>query len=352
MLKIKDILNFKLNNKILELEKFQLVREKYDYIIISNISSLINSYFINIYLNYLKRKLFQEGHILIMANNNDLKMINIKKSFIFSLNKSYEDICEIKNIKYYSIKDNESTIIDIPFKYNEYEELLYKKYSVERNDNYKISTSIIKKDGDVYVVKEAATKEALFHIQKMKRYEEILNDQYKNTILRINKSILKNDTIIFEYVDGKTLENILDEYYKKNNLLKIKEIAENYVYVLKNDIEKNNKFYVTENFKEIFGDIKFNKKYYAAEVNNIDLIFSNIIINNKKWNVIDYEWVFEFPVPIDFIVFRNFYLYAYNKNDSNLHNMLLHEILGINEDEEKIFEKMEHNFQLYIRKNI
>lgn len=33
---------------------------------------------------------------------------------------------------------------------------------------------------------------------------------------------------------------------------------------------------------------------------DIDLIFSNIMVQGNTWIVIDYEWTFDFPVPVDF----------------------------------------------------
>lgn len=337
------------NKKILEINSRLKIKERYDYIIIPNIFSLINYRFINIYLFYLKRKLYKNGHILIYLNYKDLKNIKFKNAFIYYLEKSYDAIEEVKNISYFKNKREENLLlIDIPKKYKNEEELIYKKFSLKRGDNYKITTKIFKKDGDIKVIKEPANTKSINHIINIKKYEQILNDQYKNTVLELNKCEIKNNSIEFEYIDGKNLEEILDEYYKENNIFKIKKIAEYYIDILKNNISKNNKFYYTEEFKEIFGDIKLNKDYYAAEINNIDLIFSNIIIKNNKWNIIDYEWVFEFPIPIDFIIYRNFFLYAYNKNDDNLHEILLHEILGISEEEEMVFTEMEHNLQLYI----
>ena len=37
---------------------------------------------------------------------------------------------------------------------------------------------------------------------------------------------------------------------------------------------------------------------------NVDLICSNIFMGEKENQIIDYEWMFDFPVPVNFIMWR------------------------------------------------
>ena len=58
------------------------------------------------------------------------------------------------------------------------EELLFLKYSVERDEKYRIRTEIIKKsDGTKIVRKVPYTEEAKAHVEKIKHWEEVLSEQ-------------------------------------------------------------------------------------------------------------------------------------------------------------------------------
>lgn len=50
----------------------------------------------------------------------------------------------------------------------------------------------------------------------------------------------------------------------------------------------------------------------AREYSNIDLIFENIILGDK-YTIIDYEWSLDFPVPIEYIMFRSVFTFMYVK---------------------------------------
>ena len=43
-----------------------------------------------------------------------------------------------------------------------------------------------------------------------------------------------------------------------------------------------------------------------------DLIFENVILGDK-YTIIDYEWSLDFPVPIEYIMFRSVFTFMYVK---------------------------------------
>lgn len=67
------------------------------------------------------------------------------------------------------------------------------------------------------------------------------------------------------------------------------------------------KWKVSEGFGQIFGKsagVNIKDAECVAPA-NIDAIFENfIIIDHERYINIDYEWTFDFPVPIDFIKYR------------------------------------------------
>ncbi|MCR4649801.1 MAG: class I SAM-dependent methyltransferase, partial [Lachnospiraceae bacterium] len=144
----------------------------------------------------------------------------------------------------------------------------YAKYSMERDDKLCVMTKIISDGTKKSVVKSAVYESAKEHIAKIKKACDELNVRYTVSDLKIN-NILNYDEakgeIEFEFVEGKTLEEIFDECVRKND---------------------------KEEFLKYFN--KYKEYAYHNDdypVVNDDFIFSNIIINDDGWNVIDYEWV-------------------------------------------------------------
>ena len=50
------------------------------------------------------------------------------------------------------------------------------------------------------------------------------------------------------------------------------------------------------------------------------MIFSNIILDenekeNGKWTVLDYEWVWDFAIPVQFVIYRALYYHFRNRTD-------------------------------------
>lgn len=62
--------------------------------------------------------------------------------------------------------------------------------------------------------------------------------------------------------------------------------------------------YRTGEFREVFGDHPGREDYECVCPANVDLICSNIFMGEKENQIIDYEWMFDFPVPVNFIMWR------------------------------------------------
>ena len=85
---------------------------------------------------------------------------------------------------------------------------------------------------------------------------------------------------------------------------------------------------------------------------NMDRIFSNILLTGEEWSFIDYEWTFDFPVPIHFVLYRAFFLAANEIPDAAcIAFEPMMDRLGIGKEEYQEYAKMEAHFQQYIRGN-
>ena len=59
-------------------------------------------------------------------------------------------------------------------------------------------------------------------------------------------------------------------------------------------------------FAEVFGQGRADIPLHWLDEPNADLVFDNLFPHDDLWHVIDCEWVFSFPVPAEFILWRAF----------------------------------------------
>ena len=165
----------------------------------------------------------------------------------------------------------------------------YVKYSNDRAPQFAIRTDILKEDNR-YVVKKCSNGDASKeHIRNMVDVREKLEIAYAETGLTFNMCNRTEDGLEFEYVNGVTLEEILDDCLKKEDKKTFLALVDHYR-------------------KAII-------KGSESDVADYDLIFQNIMVNGEQWTVIDYEWSFERKISADVLFRRALYCYfAERKN--------------------------------------
>ncbi|MDI0265955.1 hypothetical protein QIW52_08230 [Clostridioides difficile] len=228
--------------------------------------------------------------------------------------------------------------------------VIYSKYSNERNKRFQIRTSILKNNrGEKIVKKLAIEKEAQNHIDNIFENFNILKDNYYlDKRVKINICNKTEDGLEFEYLEGITLDKVIDNFMKNNEYDKSIEIIENFKDIIFN-VSETCDFNITEDFIKIFGKVDFDYNTKATLLGNIDCSFNNIVISNNIWNIIDYEWVYKFPIPLKYILYRalNIYINTSVYGDK-LKNLNIYDILGYSNLELSKYEFMEYNFEHYI----
>ena len=168
---------------------------------------------------------------------------------------------------------------DFPTFSNSYEVIIgpdvevdYAKFSEERADKYCILTTIVNSKEQNNKLTKRVNKTAIFesgkeHIANIKKAHDELSKRYWASELIINR-VLNYDpeagSITFEYVDGRTLEELMDEKVKNN--------------------DKQGYITLFEKYKNVVG---YNTEH---QIEDTDMIFSNILVNSDGWHLIDYEW--------------------------------------------------------------
>ncbi|MCM1120964.1 MAG: class I SAM-dependent methyltransferase [Eubacterium sp.] len=252
----------------------------------------------------------------------------------------YDQICRDNMFSYFA-----NSFLVVCGEREEYCE--FAKYSRERRTEFKIATEIRNVDGKKYVVKKALCEEALRHILEMKDMEEKWNGMLPNVSYMAGE--LVNNEYIVSYVDGIDLDSYL--YTWRNDAAHFIEHVQNIIgsYLTPNEKDMID-FEGTKEYEAVFGS-NYPQKARSLKVTNIDCLFSNFKLtgDGKVYNF-DYEWVFEFPIPYKYVLWRALrqlyikYL-VYLKNQISERDFLGR--FGIDEDSMLIFGKMEKNFAEY-----
>ena len=227
--------------------------------------------------------------------------------------------------------------------------VIYTKYSNQRKKEYKISTSIISDDGLRSVIKQAIYDEGRGHVLKMAKTGEYLAELYAESGFHVAKCIEMTDKAIeMEFVEGETLEKIFNDYISNAEFDKLFEFIKNFSDKLYSNSKLKN-FNNNPLFQNIFGNVGLSDTLKAFDISNLDMIFSNFICNNSGMYVIDYEWVFDFQIPIEFIMFRSLFHNAFFQGLDNEIKDKIYGLLNITKSDRPFFEQMEYAFQEYVK---
>jgi|GEM_PF-2193846 hypothetical protein len=223
--------------------------------------------------------------------------------------------------------------------------LLFAKYNRTRQEDFQISTCIYEDETRYYVEKKALNKNALLHIHNFQKNYEILSKVDLN--LRFLEPTVLEDKSVFAFIKGETLTTSLVQYLSDIDLL-ISNIKTAILKIFSYKDSEIIDFVHTKEFEEVFGSIE-NKSFRSLKVSNIDTIFDNIMIQNDEYYCLDYEWVFQFPIPMDYCVYRSllFFYLAYGPYISMTQEEFL-EKFDFDKETQEMFWSLEDHFQQYV----
>ncbi|SHH33969.1 hypothetical protein [Tepidibacter thalassicus] len=230
-------------------------------------------------------------------------------------------------------------------------DIVYVKYTRERIPQFQIKTIMYRENGKYFVKKEALYEEGKAHIRNIYDNYIKLTQNYKNVY--ISKAELKNDEIIFDYEYGNTIDKILLNLILKKDKRGFLEKLNWYKNFVENLEGKNYiNFKFTNEFLNIFRGCDKLRGLKCLRISNVDLSFDNLIVDGENLvKIIDYEWVFDFPIPIDFLVYRsviNFYFRHIKYTEKFVDIDFIFDSLGITGEYIKIYELMLNRFHSYV----
>lgn len=239
---------------------------------------------------------------------------------------------------------------------------LFMKYNLTRREDFQIRTAICCSGADRYVEKTALTLACTGHIWSFTDKYQALIRQYSNQ--KVVKPDISKDgrTAVFPYLYGETWAEKLGHLMKENGEWKTvirRAMAE--LYEGEAISAAIRPFIPDESFYEVFGSPEqWGDECHegweriltqgCCQVSNIDGLFENMLITGDGTYCLDYEWVFDFPVPLSFLKYRTLF-YLHRQYQSVMRNVSLESFLeefGISGEEIVIYQQMERCFQKYV----
>jgi len=198
---------------------------------------------------------------------------------LFSEKEAFDASCRDGSFKY--ISNSYLVIFGNPV------DTLFVRFSNDRTDEHAIFTSITEKNGIKQVRKSAFCEEAIPHIKDIHDNYLKLVSRYENSPLRVNTCNLLGNSeapfASFEFIEGETLEELMDRTINSGDIEGFYKLFDKYVKYLSFD--------------------------NTGEITDIDAVFSNIIVKDDIWTLIDYEWCKQSRVEIRETAYRAVYCF-------------------------------------------
>ncbi len=232
-------------------------------------------------------------------------------------------------------------------------QITFVKYNRTRAEKFQLKTVIVRQDGTLSVEKTALTDEGRAHILSFgEKYEKIKNLNPKICFVK-PEFLCGGKTVRFPYLTGKTIGDVLGEEIRMGEV-PYEALKEAMALVFPEDFGDGKDRSVRENFVpgeafcSVFGEVP-PMTDRVVSVSNVDGLFENLMVSDGVVYGIDYEWVFDFPIPAKFLHFRNL-LYFYRRYERILTagQEEIFEAFGIGKEEQQVFFSMEEHFQSYV----
>jgi len=225
------------------------------------------------------------------------------------------------------------------------------KYNGYREKKFALCT-IIGTDGDKKIVKKiSGAPESNALIEAIAKNYTLLKQQYEHVYTCPCTKNNDDSELVFEFIEGENFFSRLMYIAKTGNKKDFIDALFLYQSIIfdKHRIKPKQAFSVTPEFISIFGKYEGSFPFSYLEITNIDMIFSNLVIDKfENCTMVDYEWVFRFPMPIKYVISRsigNFFNENKNKQPLPLKFEEALMIFDISGEEVAIFNKMEAHFQ-------
>lgn len=230
------------------------------------------------------------------------------------------------------------------------ERVIFSKASVERKPEYRQQTVILA-DGEKRTVRKIPVGEkAKPHLKNyLKNYlllKKGLKTDGRTDLIPCRE--LADGSVEFPFLTEPTLMKQLEGTSPEEYIRLVKEFRD----ALVRDFGTV-PFRKEEGFRKVFGDAEPEEGEESLAVTNADLNFDNVFCTDDgRYILIDYEWVFPFPLPLSYLLYRAMLLDPTFAAFPEEGKRFLLEETGVGEEKEAVYRQMELAFLAYISPDI
>lgn len=188
--------------------------------------------------------------------------------------------------------------------------ILFSQADYNRKKEFTILTQLISQNGEKYISKKALYPEGNEYIKTISKNYEHLSKEI--TIFKLPETKLERNSLRSDFIDKPNLaaeiESLLIEGKIKDANTKVVEFVE---FLNSIPVVKDNPY----EHKEFIGQFDPKKEHIQKDKIDCwypgfhDVNFDNFIKKDGHYYFVDFEWVFDVPIPKDYLILRSiFYL--------------------------------------------
>lgn len=227
--------------------------------------------------------------------------------------------------------------------------VVFSKFSNERCRDFAIRTDIVAENGQKTVCKSACYPQGEAHVKNIVQWYERLQQLFDGDLQVNHAELLADGSVALAFLnDGGTLEERLYRLWHGGSEAEALALMDRYLDMLK--VRADVPFEETNEFRQMFGEVELPDGLRCLPVTDLDMVTENILITpGDVWNLIDYEWSFAFPIPVNFVLYRIWH-YFLSRTVSESHALQAQYFAreGLTTQEIRAYEQMETAFQRYV----
>lgn len=211
-------------------------------------------------------------------------------------------------------------------------------------------TKVEKRDGELVATKEFLNNMPRKYncIETMDARYAILQNEFPN--IRYLKPNIQKGKLEYPYIAGLLLDEKIAEKVHNTDLL-IQELKYTIQEILKPNDQYLVDFKMTQEYEYIFGKNRVETLEQSLQVTNMDMVLGNFILQNEEVICIDYEWIFDFPIPYEYVIYRCIEAFfckfgVYFSRNISLRTLLKE--VGIKEKNFKVYAEMQNHLYEFV----
>ncbi len=180
--------------------------------------------------------------------------------------------------------------------------ILNPKTPIKRKQEFKLDSYVLQEENCCIFVKKAASSEAVGFLNVILERENKAKEFFKDNA-RVITGTLNGNCIYYPFINLQSLEKLIETSLDNREINLCTEYVSSYIHFLQ-------KLPTVECYPEDFiTRFGISPSYVASSARcftagPIDCIPSNILVDEASWYVLDHEWFFDFPIPVDFLIYR------------------------------------------------